>query len=246
MREEEEKEIREAVEQLEEQEKAWGSTKIQAREQELGSTKSRLRKITGKVRSQKRELAPIKGAAGKKLKYEVEQEDWRKEQISSTTTIIPTTTQPSTQPIGEQESSGGAENLPGSRNRMGSPGKGVTNKAKILDFPARPEPLEPAGSSTRAAVPPDLALNGITIEKDIGTEIVREEHSMEPERMEQEHNKMGLSWGSTRLRQLAWSYPSKLNIVFIKVFNIGLNMELNIGLNTGFNIGFNIGVQYWV
>ena len=55
-------------------------------------------------------------------------------------------------------------------------------------------------------------------------------------------NKLGLSWGSTRLRQLAWSYPTKLNIVF----NIGLNMELNIGFNTGFNIGFNIGVQYWV
>ena len=55
MREEEEKEIREAVEQLEEQEKAWGSTRIRAREQELGSTKSRLGKITGKVGSQKRE-----------------------------------------------------------------------------------------------------------------------------------------------------------------------------------------------
>ena len=40
------------------------------REQELGSTKSRLGKITGKVRSQKREQAPIKGAAGKKLQYE--------------------------------------------------------------------------------------------------------------------------------------------------------------------------------
>ena len=55
-------------------------------------------------------------------------------------------------------------------------------------------------------------------------------------------NKLGLSWGSTRLRQLAWSYPTKLNIVFIIVFNIGLNMELNIWFNTGFNIG----VQYWV
>ena len=59
-------------------------------------------------------------------------------------------------------------------------------------------------------------------------------------------NKLGLSWGSTRLRQLAWSYPTKLNIVFIKVFNIGLNIELNIGLNIGLYIGFNIGVQYWV
>ena len=55
-------------------------------------------------------------------------------------------------------------------------------------------------------------------------------------------NKLGLSWGSTRLRQLAWSYPTKLNIVFIIVFNIGLNMELNIWFNTGFNIC----VQYWV
>ena len=55
-------------------------------------------------------------------------------------------------------------------------------------------------------------------------------------------NKLGLRWGSTRLRQLAWSYPTKLNIVFIIVFNIGLNMELYIGFNTGFNIGFNIGV----
>ena len=80
-------------------------------------------------------------------------------------------------------------------------------------------------------------------------------------------NKLGLSWGSTRLRQLAWSYPNKLNIVFIIGFNIGLNMELNIWFNTGFNIGvqywvwywgsilgsilgfniwFNIGVQYWI
>ena len=64
--------------------------------------------------------------------------------------------------------------------------------------------------------------------------------------MKEVNNKLGLSWGSTRLRQLAWSYPTKLNIVFIIVFNIGLNMELNIGFNTGFNIGFNIGVQYWV
>ena len=59
-------------------------------------------------------------------------------------------------------------------------------------------------------------------------------------------NKLGLSWGSTRLRQLAWSYPTKLNIVFITVLNIGLNIELHIWLNIGFNIGFNIGVQYWV
>ena len=65
------------------------------------------------------------------------------------------------------------------------------------------------------------------------------------------HNRLGLSWGSTRLRQLSWSYPTKLNIVFIIVFNIGLNIELdtgfNIGLYIGFtigvNIGFNIGVQ---
>ena len=55
-------------------------------------------------------------------------------------------------------------------------------------------------------------------------------------------NKLGLSWGSTRLRQLAWKYLTKLNIVFIIVFNIGLNIESNIGLNTGLNIG----VQYWV
>ena len=59
-------------------------------------------------------------------------------------------------------------------------------------------------------------------------------------------NKLGLSWGSTRLRQLAWTYPTKLNIVFIQVVNIGLNIELNIGLNIGLYIGFNIGVQYWV
>ena len=52
-------------------------------------------------------------------------------------------------------------------------------------------------------------------------------------------NKLGLSWGSTRLRQLAWSYPTKLNIVFITVFNIGLNINLHIR----FNIGFNIGAQ---
>ena len=66
-------------------------------------------------------------------------------------------------------------------------------------------------------------------------------------------NKLGLSWGSTRLRQLAWSYPAKLDIVFIIMFNIGLNIELNIGLNIGlnvafiieFNIGFNIGLKYW-
>ena len=51
-----------------------------------------------------------------------------------------------------------------------------------------------------------------------------------------------MSWCSTRLRQLACSYPTKLNIGFIIVFNIGLNMELNIWFNTGFNIG----VQYWV
>ena len=65
-------------------------------------------------------------------------------------------------------------------------------------------------------------------------------------------NKLGLSWGSTRLRQLAWSYPTKLNIVFIIVFNIGLNIELDTGLNIGLyigftigvNIGFNIGVRY--
>ena len=59
-------------------------------------------------------------------------------------------------------------------------------------------------------------------------------------------NKLGLSWGSTRLRQLAWSYPAKLNIVFIIMFNIGLNIELNIGLNIGLYIGFNNGFQYWV
>ena len=64
--------------------------------------------------------------------------------------------------------------------------------------------------------------------------------------MESIKNKLGLSWGSTRLRQLAWSYRTKLNIVFIIVFHIGLNIELNIGLIIGFNIGFNIGVQYWV
>ena len=57
-------------------------------------------------------------------------------------------------------------------------------------------------------------------------------------------NKLGLSWVSTRLRQLAWSSPTKLNIVFITVFNIGLNTELHIRLNNGFDIGFNIGVQY--
>ena len=60
------------------------------------------------------------------------------------------------------------------------------------------------------------------------------------------NHKLGLSRGSTRLRQLAWSYPTKLNIVFIVVFHIGLNIKLNIGLIIGFNIGFNIGVQYWV
>ena len=70
-----------------------------------------------------------------------------------------------------------------------SPVKGVPIKAKILDFLAKPEPLEPAGSPTRAAVPPDLALNGITIEKDSGTEIVREEHTMELEGMEHGQNK---------------------------------------------------------
>ena len=60
------------------------------------------------------------------------------------------------------------------------------------------------------------------------------------------NNKLGLSWGSTRLRQLAWSYPSKLNIVFITVFNIGLNIKLHIWLNIGFNIVFNIVAQNWV
>ena len=44
--------------------------------------------------------------------------------------------------------------------------------------------------------------------------------------VKQSYNKLGLSWGSTRLRQLAWSYTTKLNIVFIIVFNIGLNIEL--------------------
>ena len=186
MREEEEKEIREAVEQLEEQEKAWGSTRIQAREQELGSTKSRLGKITGKVGSQKREQAPIKGAAGKKLKYKVEQEDWGEEQISSTTTTTPTSTQPSTQPVGEQESSEGAEELPGSKNRIGSPDKRVTIQTKILGFLAELEPLEPAGSSTAATVPPDLPPDQIIFEEDIGTEIDKKEHALEPERKEQE------------------------------------------------------------
>ena len=65
-------------------------------------------------------------------------------------------------------------------------------------------------------------------------------------KIESTKHKLGLSWGSTRLRQLAWSSPTKLNIVFITVFNIGLNIELHIRLNIGFNIGFNIGVQYWV
>ena len=55
---------------------------------------------------------------------------------------------------------------------------------------------------------------------------------------DQKMNKLGLSWGSTRRRQLAWSSPTKLNI--------GLNIEFHIRLNNGFNIGFNIGVQYWV
>ena len=59
-------------------------------------------------------------------------------------------------------------------------------------------------------------------------------------------NKLGLSWGSTRLTQLAWNYPTKLNIVFVTVFKIGLNIELHIWLNIVFIIAFNIGVQYWV
>ena len=56
-------------------------------------------------------------------------------------------------------------------------------------------------------------------------------------------NKLGLSWGSTRLRQLAWSYQTRLNILFITVFNIGLNIELHIWLNIGFKIGLSIGVN---
>ena len=61
-----------------------------------------------------------------------------------------------------------------------------------------------------------------------------------------DNQQSGIELGSTRLRQLAWSYPTKLNIVFITVFNIGLNIELNIGLNIWFNIGLNIGFNIWL
>ena len=86
------------------------------------------------------------------------------------------------------------------------------------------------------------------------------------------NNKLGLSWGSTRLKQLAWSLPTKsitqvgLNItmflfcrikILFELANIfkpdhpkhwlesiyPFNIAFNIGLNIELNIGFNIGLN---
>ena len=54
---------------------------------------------------------------------------------------------------------------------MRSPVKGGTIQTKILDCLAEPKPLEPASSPMIAAIPPDLAPDGIPFVEDERAEI---------------------------------------------------------------------------
>ena len=90
LEEQENKELKIAMEQLEKLEKEWGEERTREREKELRKARSRLAKIEKTVgsRNRKREQDNHKGAAKKRLKYDVEEETWGEEKFKSSSILL--------------------------------------------------------------------------------------------------------------------------------------------------------------
>ena len=121
----EERELRIAMEHLNRCEVEWELDKTRKREQELKEARRKLEKIESKIQSRKREQDGYKGAEvdkrWKKLKYNVEEEGWGKEQVTpapNTMQLQGATTPPQPSPQKEEGEKGrgcrGATLRPGS------------------------------------------------------------------------------------------------------------------------------------
>ena len=164
IREEEERELRIAMEHLNRCEEEWEQDKNRKREQELKEARRKLRKIESKVQSRKREQDENKGAEvgkrRKKLKYSVEEEEWGEEQATpAPNTIQPqgATTPPPPSPQVEEEEVGsrciGATLRLGSQSLLGSPSLLQTSIWKF----AKQVPPEPAGNYEVESLQPTLS-----------------------------------------------------------------------------------------
>ena len=168
LEEQENKELKIAMEQLEKLEKEWGEERTREREKELRKARSRLAKIEKTVgsRNRKREQDNHKGAAKKRLKYDVEEETWGEEKFKFSSTL------PMEQ---EQEENKSTTEHTGSSHCTTAPGSDVNTKSSscttevVAAAPVDPKsssgslvqssmlkfavPLPPGQAGTTAAIP---------------------------------------------------------------------------------------------
>ena len=161
-KEQEERELREAIEQLDECERAWENQRSKIREQELREARSKVERIEQRVGSKKREQEQNKTGVEsrkKKLRYNVEEESWGVDlesslvNGSSTATSTPpgsSTDTPTPRPTGSSQ-----ELDPGSSHK--------TTEA----VGSSPE-LEPdQGSSSNTTAAPGSSSMKLTVQKKI-------------------------------------------------------------------------------